>query len=187
MPKFSGTKRRPLRANPTAPIRTTNQRTFTHEGGAAFVRDVESELFLLAATNMVGEDTFYEGAADGDARFVDLVRDVTASNPGFIAGADRRLRSSCAAKRRTSPSVVSALPISVVSSSKRVTSWSCFERSSSVRAVRFSVLAVSSRSSISPLTRPRSSRSSWIVGGPSAPPMTGTSLPDGIAMQGRPM
>ena len=62
MSKFSGTKRRPLRTNPTASIRTTNQRTFTHEGGEAYVRDVESELFLLAATNMVGEDTFYERA-----------------------------------------------------------------------------------------------------------------------------
>ena len=37
---------------------------------------------------MVGEDTFYERAADRDARFVDLVREVTAANPAFIAGAD---------------------------------------------------------------------------------------------------
>ncbi len=47
-----------------------------------------SELFLLAATNMVGEDTFYERAAVRDARFVELVREVTASDPAFIAGAD---------------------------------------------------------------------------------------------------
>ena len=52
------------------------------------MRDAESELFLLAATNMVGEDTFYERADDRDARFVDLVHAVTASNPAFIAGAD---------------------------------------------------------------------------------------------------
>jgi hypothetical protein len=57
MTKFSGTKRRPLRTNLTAPIRSMAKRTLTHEGGAAFVRDAESELFLLAATNMVGEDT----------------------------------------------------------------------------------------------------------------------------------
>ena len=55
---------------------------------AGVVRDPESELFLLAATNMVGEDTFYERAADRDARFVALVHQVTKSNPGFIAGAD---------------------------------------------------------------------------------------------------
>ena len=65
MTKFSGSKRRPLRINLMAPIRTGRTRTLTHEGGAAYTRDVESDLFLLAATNMVGEDTFYERA---DAR-----------------------------------------------------------------------------------------------------------------------
>lgn len=88
MPKFSGTRRRPRRANPIASIRTTRQRTLTHEGGGAFAREAESDLFLLAATNMVGEDTFYERADTRDTRFVDLVHAVTASNPGFIAGAD---------------------------------------------------------------------------------------------------
>ena len=67
MSKFSGTRRRPLRANVTAPVRTDGRRTLTHEGGGAHLRDAESELFLLAATNMVGEDTFYERAADRDA------------------------------------------------------------------------------------------------------------------------
>lgn len=86
MSKFSGTKRRPLRTNLTAPIRTTRRLTRTHEAGDAYLRDPESELFLLAATNMVGEDTFYERAADRDARFVDLVHTVTESNPAFIAG-----------------------------------------------------------------------------------------------------
>jgi TROVE domain len=88
MPKFSGTKRRPLRTNPTAPIATATERTRTFEGGEAFVRDLESELFLLAVTNMVGEDTFYERADKRDARFVELVHAVTASNPAFVAGAD---------------------------------------------------------------------------------------------------
>jgi len=58
MAKFSGTKRRPLRPNVTAQIATTNERTRTFEGGDAFTRDPESELFTLAVTNMVGEDTF---------------------------------------------------------------------------------------------------------------------------------
>lgn len=88
MTKFSGTNRRPLRTNLAAPIKTLRQRIVTHEGGAAFVRDEESELFLLAATNMVGEDTFYERAGERDTRFVDLVHEVTAANPDFIAGAD---------------------------------------------------------------------------------------------------
>ena len=88
MTKFSGTKRRPLRANLMAPVRTRRQRAATYEGGAAYLRDPQSDLFLLAATNMVGEDTFYERAAERDARFVDLVHQVTAINPAFIAGAD---------------------------------------------------------------------------------------------------
>jgi hypothetical protein len=37
---------------------------------------------------MVGEDTFYERAADRDARFAALVHEVTRSNPAFIAGAE---------------------------------------------------------------------------------------------------
>lgn len=86
MAKLSGTERRPLHAYLTAPITTTRHRTHTHEGGAAFTRDPESELFLLAATNMVGEDTFYERADQRDSRFIELVHTVTDANPAFIAG-----------------------------------------------------------------------------------------------------
>ena len=92
MSKFSGTRRRPLRTNLAAPVRTTGRHTLTHEGGLAHVRDPESELFLLAATNMVGEDTFYEGASARDARFVALVHHVTAANPAFVAGLAPYLR-----------------------------------------------------------------------------------------------
>ena len=88
MAKFSGTNRKPLRTNLSAPIRTQRTRALTYEGGVGHARTAESDLFLLAITNMVGEDTFYERAADRDARFVDLVREVTATNPGFLAGAD---------------------------------------------------------------------------------------------------
>src|SRR5687767_10460170 len=88
MTKFSGTKRRPLHPNLTAPIRTLRDRVRTHEGGGAFARDPESELFVLTATKLVGEDTFYERAPERDARFVDLVHEVTASNPTFLSGAD---------------------------------------------------------------------------------------------------
>ncbi len=87
MSKFSGTIRRPLRTNLTAPIRTVRARLATHEGGRGFERTPESDLFLLAATNMVGEDAFYESAGDRDARFVDLVHQVTRTNPAFVAGA----------------------------------------------------------------------------------------------------
>jgi hypothetical protein len=88
MGKFSGTRRQPRRANVRAPVRTRAERVFTHEGGVGFARDLESDLFLLAATNMVGEQTFYEHAEMRETRFVHLVREVTAANPSFIAGAD---------------------------------------------------------------------------------------------------
>ena len=45
MSKFSGTKRRRLRTNVAAPIATTNERTRTFEGGDAFARDAQSDLF----------------------------------------------------------------------------------------------------------------------------------------------
>ena len=105
MSKFSGTRARPLRPNLTAPVRTVGVRTLTHEGGHAYLRDAESELFLLAATNMVGEDTFYERAAVRDDRFVALVRQVTAANPAFVAGFAPYLRSTL---RMRSASVVMA-------------------------------------------------------------------------------
>src|SRR6478672_12316251 len=63
MAKFSGTNDKPLRTNLTAPVRTRAGRVLTHERGIGYARDAESDLFLLAATNMVGEETFYEDAA----------------------------------------------------------------------------------------------------------------------------
>jgi hypothetical protein len=88
MTKFSGTENRPQRADPAAPERTPAAQARTLEGAFAFEPDAESELFLLAATNVDAADTFYERAGDPDARFVALVHEVTRSNPAFIAGAD---------------------------------------------------------------------------------------------------
>ena len=51
----------------------------------AITRDAKSELFLLAVTNMVGEDTFYEASRDRDRRFVRLIRHVTAEDPAWVA------------------------------------------------------------------------------------------------------
>jgi hypothetical protein len=68
----------------TSPVRAV-RRALTHEGGPAYAREVKSELFLLAVTNMVGEDTFYESATDRDERFRSLVHDVTAADPEWVA------------------------------------------------------------------------------------------------------
>jgi hypothetical protein len=55
-------------------VRSSERPTgFTFEGAPGYARDPKSELFLLAVTSMVGEDTFYEAAAARDARLRELV------------------------------------------------------------------------------------------------------------------
>lgn len=73
---------------PSGPIETKAKgtKTVTHEGGEAWVRKAKSELFLLAATNMVSEDTFYEAGAARDERFLKLVHGVATSSPEWIQG-----------------------------------------------------------------------------------------------------
>src|SRR5215469_1317447 len=53
----------------------------TYEGAPGFRRDTRSELFLLAVSNMVSEDTFYERANDRDDRHAQLVRAVAVEDP----------------------------------------------------------------------------------------------------------
>jgi hypothetical protein len=68
------------------PVKTQTQpSTITHVGGAGYEReDAKSELFLLAVTNMVGEETFYESGASRDARYADLVHAVTRQDPDWM-------------------------------------------------------------------------------------------------------
>jgi hypothetical protein len=68
----------------TSPVRATD-RARTHEGGAAFSREVKGELFLLAVSNLVGEDTFYESADERDQRFRDLVHAAVAEDAEWVA------------------------------------------------------------------------------------------------------
>ncbi len=49
------------------------------------MRDPKSELFLLAVTNMVAEQTFYETAGERDRRFVELIHQVTREDPDWVA------------------------------------------------------------------------------------------------------
>lgn len=71
---------------PPATVQTVGKApdTFTREGAPGFTYDTLSQLFLLAVTNMVGEDTFYERAADRDDRYSALVRSVAASDPEWL-------------------------------------------------------------------------------------------------------
>lgn len=73
------------RANVYHPIATTDTQIPTHEGGIGYKRDAKSELFLLAVTNMVSEDTFYEEGKKRDQRYVDLIHEITHTDPEWIA------------------------------------------------------------------------------------------------------
>ncbi|MFO7251854.1 MAG: TROVE domain-containing protein, partial [Actinomycetes bacterium] len=47
-----------VKASATSPVRTEQVPSVrTHEGAPGYARDAKSELFLLAVSNMVGEDT----------------------------------------------------------------------------------------------------------------------------------
>jgi hypothetical protein len=72
------------RAALTSPVRAARAGR-THEGGPAYTRDVKGELFLLAVSNMVGTDTFYEAAPERDERYRDLLHAAVAEDPGWVA------------------------------------------------------------------------------------------------------
>lgn len=81
MAKFGQTQ---TRIAPRSVLATTSTPMRTFEGDTAYSRDAKSELFVLAATNMVGEDTFYESASDRDERFRTLVQQVTTEDPKWM-------------------------------------------------------------------------------------------------------
>ncbi|MET9086181.1 TROVE domain-containing protein [Streptomyces sp. NPDC004237] len=75
-------------ARPAArgPITTTGEHITTFEGGAGFVRTARSELFLLAVSNMVGQNTFHESAPGRDSRYVRLVQQLAVEDPEWTVG-----------------------------------------------------------------------------------------------------
>jgi len=81
MSKFN----RAVRTGVQSPIKTTGM-TVNHDGRAAFGRDTKSELFLLAVSNFVGQDTFYESAKNRDDRFTNLCASVAVQDPKWFQG-----------------------------------------------------------------------------------------------------
>jgi hypothetical protein len=105
MAKFNTTTTRAAVAN--GPIAAEQApRTLTHEGAPGHVRDVKSELFLLAVANFVGEDTFYEQAKARDDRFAALVRQVALADVEWLTAFVRWLRND--ANMRSAPIVAAA-------------------------------------------------------------------------------
>jgi hypothetical protein len=90
----------------------------TAEGAPGFAREPKLELFLLAVSNMVGEQTFYESAGDRDVRFRELVAKVAVADPEWFArfvpwlrlGANLRSASVVAALEGAKAQVAAAIP-----------------------------------------------------------------------------
>lgn len=83
MAKFNSVGVKPAVTSPIVTERVPSG--VTHQGGAGYARTAQSELFLLAVTNMVAEDTFYESAGTRDDRYTNLVHQVAVDNPQWTA------------------------------------------------------------------------------------------------------
>lgn len=77
---------RSTRPSVSSPVKSTGEKTHTHEGATGHLRDAMSELYLLAVSNMVGTDTFYEAGGDRDDRYTALVRQLAVEDPDWTAG-----------------------------------------------------------------------------------------------------
>lgn len=81
------------RRSATSAVVSTDRPTgTTHEGAPGYARDTEGELFLLAVTSFVAEDTFYEAAAERDARLRSLVARVAVEDGDWTLRLVRWLR-----------------------------------------------------------------------------------------------
>jgi hypothetical protein len=104
MSKFNKASTRTATFSPVTTEVTPSGRT--HEGAPGYAPDAKGELFLLAVTNMVGEDTFYEKGNERDDRFRKLVHQVAVEDYPWLEGFLPWLRSE--ANMRTAP-IVAAL------------------------------------------------------------------------------
>jgi hypothetical protein len=76
---------RAARPSATSPVTSTGRTTANHQGGTGHLRDAKSELFLLAVSNMVGTDTFYENAGARDDRYTALIHRLALEDPYWTA------------------------------------------------------------------------------------------------------
>ncbi|CAL9413161.1 hypothetical protein SUDANB108_01702 [Streptomyces sp. enrichment culture] len=83
MARFNG---KAARARPVSRVTSTGRVLRTYEGGRGRERDARSELFLLAVSHFVTQQTFYEAGADRDDRFRGLVRELAVTDPEWTAG-----------------------------------------------------------------------------------------------------
>jgi hypothetical protein len=81
MSKFNRTGAKPSVSSPitTEPIASGR----TQEGGPGFLRDARSELYVLAVSNMVAEQAFYESGDQRDDRFTGLIHQLAVGDEDF--------------------------------------------------------------------------------------------------------
>ena len=76
---------KPVRTGVTSPVKTTKS-ALNADFKQGFERTQQSELFLLAVSNFVGKDTFYETAQNRDDRFAKLSAEVAVADPQWFGG-----------------------------------------------------------------------------------------------------
>lgn len=69
-----------------SPVKSRSKAAVNANGGDGFERKNKSALFLLAVSNFVGKDTFYEDAKSRDDRFVSLCRKVAVKDKDWFLG-----------------------------------------------------------------------------------------------------
>ena len=77
---------RAAKAQPASRVTSTGRVLRTYEGGRGREREPRGELFLLAISNFVTQQTYYETGDDRDDRFAALVRELAVSDPSWTAG-----------------------------------------------------------------------------------------------------
>lgn len=83
MAKFNSASK--TRTGVQSPVKSVTATT-NAKGAVAYERDLFGELFLLAVSNMVGEDRFHESAQERDDRFETLSRKAAVQNPSWFTG-----------------------------------------------------------------------------------------------------
>lgn len=81
-----GHQTRPAVTLATSPLQTTTQRTRTYEGGAAWVKDAKTDLFLRASASFAdGGNKFYESGEQRDEKLLELAAQVAVEDIDWFA------------------------------------------------------------------------------------------------------
>lgn len=70
-----------------APLQTERVPTgTTHEGGAGFVRESKTQLFMGCTTTFAGEGSFYETPEQHDERMISLIKEIAVADFEWVEG-----------------------------------------------------------------------------------------------------